>query len=140
MPRQQVLGLAGSLGLLLAVIGCSPSGPDMVEVDGVVLVNDRPMSRLWVQFMPEKGPPSTAETDDQGRFKLQYRDPASNMNRPGAAVGKHRVCIMDMAAEQAPQGQEPKPGRIPSIYGDLTRSPIIKEIGPGKQNIELRIE
>lgn len=124
---------------LILSAGCSPRY-EIAEVDGVVTYGGVPVGKLFIMFMPEKGPTSTAETDEQGRFKLQYRDPKKNVLVDGAIVGKHRVIVTDVGVGQAAQGEAQKPGRIPPIFGDMTQSPITKEIGKGKQTIEIKLD
>lgn len=124
----------------LALAGCAGEGYEIAPVDGVVKFKDQPMKGLFLQFLPERGPTSIAETDAEGRFRLQYRDPKSNTMKDGAVVGKHRVVVMDAEGREVPQGETPKPGRIPAKYADLMASPLTQEIRSGPQSIEIRIE
>lgn len=123
-------------------LACSCAGPryEIAEVDGVVKYRGQPMKRLVVQFLPERGPSSIGETDDNGRFRLRYQEPNSSQLRDGAVVGKHRVVVADIDRPVAGQGEEPRPGRIPDRYGDLTQSPLSQEVRSGKQTIEIRLD
>lgn len=120
--------------------GCSGPGYEIAEVEGVVKYKGQPMKGLYLQFMPEKGPTSIGETDADGRFRLQYRDAKSNTMKNGAVVGKHRVVVMDAERPDVPQGESPKPGRIPDKYSDLVNSPLKQEIRSGPQSIEIQID
>src|SRR5258707_15356563 len=80
-----------SSGVCLLVIflaGCSKSGPVTVPVTGVLTFKGKPVTNAWVDFMPEGGRMSSGQTDDQGRFKLEY-DPEKH----GALIGKHKVIL-----------------------------------------------
>lgn len=138
MPNRLFLGAI--LFAAINVAGCSPAGPEMAEVEGVVLYKNKPMKGMYVQFMPELGPSSLAETDDQGKFKLQYRDAKLNVMKDGAAVGKHRVLVSDAERPQANQGEAVKPGRIPEIYSETSASPLVQDIKSGKQTIEVKLD
>lgn len=138
MNSRKVLWAAAAI--TAAVVGCSGPSYEIAEVDGVVKVKGQPMKGLFLQFMPENGPTSIAETDDSGRFRLQYRDPKTNTMKDGAVVGKHRVVVMDAERPSVAQGEEPKPGRIPEKYSDMVKSPLTQEIRSGPQSIEVLID
>lgn len=126
--------------VLAFVAGCSGPGYEIAEVEGVVKVKGRPTKGLFLQFMPENGPTSIGETDEAGRFRLQYRDPKTNTMKDGAVVGKHRVVVMDAERPSVAQGEDPKPGRIPDKYSDLVNSPLKQEVRSGPQSIEITID
>lgn len=131
------------LGLLCA--GCG-SGLKLTQVDGVVVVNGKPLDQLQVEFLPDpeqktKGPRSTGICDAQGRFKLTTDD-----QRPGAVVGKHRVLVTDLKQwEGISPGREDsnkplKPSRIPQRYSDAAATPFKNiEVKPGGPSIKLDV-
>jgi hypothetical protein len=68
------------------------------EVEGVVTLDGKPLTKAEVVFLPDPdkgttGRRSTALTDEQGRYRI-----ASDKGHPGAPVGFHRVCINDLLA------------------------------------------
>jgi hypothetical protein len=48
----------------------------------------KPVTNAYVDFIPEQGRPSWGQTDEQGRFKLNY-----DREHDGAVVGKHKVSV-----------------------------------------------
>src|SRR5207244_3326530 len=88
-----------------ALAGCGGS-TKVVEAEGVVTQNGKPLENVQVEFLPDPnqgttGLRSTGVTDAQGRFKLTYQD-----NRSGVVPGKHRVLITDLK-----QWEGLRPGR-----------------------------
>lgn len=133
-------------GLMLLVAlsafpGCGGDPYLVAEVEGVVLKGDRPLPGVEVRFLPDPeqstaGPSSLAETDEQGRFRLQYSKPGESQVRDGAVVGWHRVTLGDLRQKPAPQGSEPFPSRIPDQYREIHGTPLRFEIKPGKNQLE----
>src|SRR5712675_2209436 len=81
--------------VIVFLAGCG-GGPNVVAVTGVLTYKGKPVTNAYVDFVPEKGRPSWGQTDEQGRFKLDY-DPQRN----GALVGKHKVSVRMRATTQA---------------------------------------
>jgi hypothetical protein len=85
---------AGSLAAvaLLAAVGC---GGGTATVGGVVTLDGKPLEGAVVTFSPTGGDPnggvggSSGRTDAEGRYTLR----TVIDDKPGAAVGKHRVVI-----------------------------------------------
>jgi hypothetical protein len=146
-----LLGMSITWALWLA--GCGPSGVQLGEVEGVVVLDGKPLQNAEVQFIPEPGqatdaPRSTAVTDDQGRFKLVCDD-----GRQGAVVGLHRAVLRDLNQYEAfvpVDKHSPDYGyvddrprarsRFPDHYGDLSRTPLRKEVKAGKQTIDVELK
>jgi hypothetical protein len=63
--------------------------PDLGQVEGTITLDTKPLVGAHVTFQPENGRPSTAITNEAGRYVLNYK----GANDPGAAVGKHKVII-----------------------------------------------
>ncbi len=75
--------------LLIALVGCGGrGGPEVVQVTGTLTHKGKPVPNALLNFLPEFGRQSWAETDDQGRFKIFY-----DRHQDGAVVGKHKVWI-----------------------------------------------
>lgn len=148
MARTNQLGFA--LALLFAA-GCAKELP-VAEVEGVVTSAGKPLSRIRVQFLPEAtkgtlGPVSAAATDEQGHFKLLCAD-----KRSGAIVGWHKVVVTDMNVglmrsprngrrdddEKLPP-QKIQPPRVPKQYWMVNTTPLLLEVKPQKQQIDLEV-
>ncbi len=90
-----------SLLLLLAASGCGPSGPDIASVEGLVTLDGKPLPGAQVLFVPDKGRPSVAKTNAEGKYRLEYVD-----GLEGAIPGKCRVEITTrQPAERNAQGE-----------------------------------
>ena len=122
--------------------GCGP-GYEIAEVEGVVKVDGKPLSRAAVEFHPDPdagthGPYSVAETDEDGRYTLRYAIPAKAAagRKDGVVVGKHKVLVLDLwAATDAGAGRL----RFASDYTQLATTPLTREVRPGKQTIDLEL-
>jgi len=116
---------AGLIGLVIFGVGCRKSDVNLAPVSGVVTLDGEPMKGVIVVFQPETGPPSSAITDTEGQFELQY-----NVKFGGALVGKQKVRLQaldnETAAEWAAEmGTEPSP--IPSEYLQTFRTVEVTE-------------
>jgi len=115
------------------------------QVDGTVLVDGQPMGQVLVVFIPEdpKLPQSFGVTDESGRFELRC-----NNRRMGAAVGEHRVTLVDAAAAPAVGGRDDDPPpetstpsrRVPGIYDRANRTPLRRSVAAGRQTIAIEIQ
>lgn len=121
--------------LLLFLAGCGNRGPAFNDkVEGTLTVDGAPLGQAMVQFVPDPqpgvdAPPSTGLTDANGRFLLMH-----DRNKPGAAVGKHHVVILqgraeanpdDPAAPAVPAQTAPK---LPQVYTMAGRTPLQVEV------------
>jgi hypothetical protein len=70
----------------VGLTGCK--GSNIVKVNGVLTYKGTPVKNARLQFLPENGRQSWAETDEQGRFKVNY-----DAQQDGAVIGKHKVWI-----------------------------------------------
>jgi hypothetical protein len=142
----RTLSLLALLGVF-AVVGCS-GRPRLGEVKGTVKLKGQPLAKVMVEFIPDRadGPRSTGATDDNGEFTLVCDD-----QRPGAMVGPHRVVLHDLDVygdkllgrklEQVgtPSGPTLKPSRIPDKYTNVAQTPLLKEVKPVPQTIDLDV-
>src|SRR5262245_29386325 len=132
---------AGFVITACCLAGCG-SPYRVAEVDGVVQINGKPGHKIFVQFFPDidkgsKGPMSSAETDNEGRFTLKLQE-GGQAPRPGALVGWHKVGLgeLQMAASDTGFGV---PDREKQEYLADATTHISQEIKLGKQAEEIKI-
>ncbi|MEO9594235.1 carboxypeptidase regulatory-like domain-containing protein [Rhodopirellula bahusiensis] len=109
--RKQFFLLGPSMllvGLMAAVSGCGPSGPETGEVTGVVSMDGDPVPGASITFYPVSGRQSFGKSDQEGRYTLEY-----SKDMPGAVTGQHRVKIMTggMGAPSMPSGPAESPSK-----------------------------
>jgi hypothetical protein len=126
--------------LTFLTVGCS-SSIQTGEVEGILLIAGKPAHKIYIQFHPDssmgtKGPPSYANTDAQGRFKLEMRN-KDGSSTPGAVVGKHFIVLNDIQMSESATGQG-VPVRLKPEWQTITSTPLKQEVKPGKQTIELK--
>jgi hypothetical protein len=132
--------------------GCGRTPPQVVEVEGVLYLDDQPLPFAQIEFMPELKHfgaeyNSMAVTDAQGRFKLE----CSN-GQPGAAVATHRVVITEGPPPEGARGMDERsqtrlaeymanlPNRpIPENFGNYSRTPARVEVKPDQKHYEIRL-
>jgi hypothetical protein len=133
---------------LLAAAGCGRSGPTLAAVEGTLRWRGKPVSLVQVIFVPDedkgaRGPRSTAVTDSNGRFQL-----SCDNGQPGAVVGPHRVVVFVSSHRtdtRAPKGAErsaapapaPEAPSLPPEYMAAATTPLVREVRPGAQTIDL---
>jgi len=140
---------------LPAYSGCG-AGAMEAEVEGTVTWRDRPLSGLYVTFIPESGGAESAArsfgvTDDQGHYVLTCLD-----GRRGTSAGPHRVLIGDAVVDpgRGMKGKRtaqplPLPGKgkprlanpeFPSsLYGKAETTPLRQDVATGKQTIDFHL-
>jgi hypothetical protein len=147
MYRFHTRGLAA--GLLVAVVGLSGCGDGLryAEVEGTVTLNGRPLDKVQVEFNPDgRGPRSVAVTDETGKFVLR----ADDGKHTGAVVGSHKIALKDVSIypdrkitkdELNQDFGAGKKIRIPAIYGDVTKTPLVKTVNADQVNrIDLEVK
>jgi hypothetical protein len=108
---------------IAGAVGCGKDGLELAPVEGVVLLEGRPVADAGVVFAPvdsKQGLPAVGTTDAEGKFTL------ITANRPGAALGEHRVAISKTESIAIPQRRglplyEIKE-HLPVTYGSLETS------------------
>ncbi|HXY35140.1 MAG TPA: hypothetical protein VEI07_12995 [Planctomycetaceae bacterium] len=144
MPRTTTSGIIVCLGAL-ALCGCSRGVP-LGQVDGIVRVDGAPMADAMVTFIPEdrKLPQSTGFTDSDGHFHLRCNNGAM-----GAAVGEHRVIVIDAARapsgkgkddDDLPEGKDAPPSRVPLRYARPDKTPLRQAVEKGPQEVAIEID
>jgi hypothetical protein len=115
---------------LTTVAGC---GGDLGRVSGVVTLDGKPLPEATVEFQPKLGSPSYGETDRNGRYELLYTP-----DRPGAEIGEHQVRISTYKVIPDGDDRIELPEKIPASYNE--NSKVVREVVPGRQTIDFRIE
>jgi hypothetical protein len=106
--------LSWAAPLLLGLLaGCGDGGPRVVQVNGTLTYKGKPVPNTLLNFEPEHGRQSWAQTDAQGKFKINY-----DRHQDGAVVGKHKVWIEYRPGSQAEQEAEIM-GKAPPLSKDM---------------------
>jgi hypothetical protein len=117
--------------------GCGADGPDVVEVEGTIRVDDRPLDMALVKFVPESGMrQSVAMTDEQGKYRLRFTN-----DRFGAVPGRHKVMITSALPASPDDGLgKPFPGRkeiLPRKYNEETE--LVADVSPDNSTIDFNL-
>ena len=129
----------GACLLVLACLGCTPTGPAIEPVQGTVTLDGEPLANASVVFIPENGRPAGATTDSQGHYVLTFTE-----GREGATLGKHKVQIRTARDPSETPSGEPIPAvpeTIPMKYNAQTELEFTVEAGkPNIANFDLSSE
>lgn len=126
----------------LLAIGCGPKGPEVVPVTGRVTKEGKPVSNVLIHFLPEKGRTSSARTDSDGRFELQF----SKDIPYGAVPGKHKVYFtMEQGRVDQPVNLDdpqyhPQMREILQKYGSYQNSPLRVEVDRNSPELTIELE
>ena len=126
--------------------GCGKAGPEIVEVEGTLTLDGKPLDKVIVEFWPDSdGPKSSGMTDAQGKFVLKTADGT----RAGAVVSKHKVVLYDesivkhaflgRAGEDVDMTDGQKP-RFLELYTSPTQTPLNIDITAEKKDVKLEVE
>jgi hypothetical protein len=130
-----------SPGLLLALVGGCWGGGAIAPVSGRVTLGGQPLPGAAVTFQPVLGEAgatvqttgSVGRTDSQGRFELRLIAP----DKPGAAVGKHRVTISTANSDAANDAQLPTGERVPESWRDGSQTFDVPPEGTSAANFDI---
>lgn len=124
----------------LTLVGCGTGvedQPDLGRVTGQVTLDGQPLAGANIYFQPiEGGRNSTATTDDQGNYILDYlRD------LKGAKIGQHKIRVSTFVEPvKGDDGKVENPGKkelVPDKYNKQTE--LEKEVKAGENVINLEI-
>jgi hypothetical protein len=118
--------VACGLVLVLAT-GCGGPGVDLVDVEGHVTLDGKPLPEATIIFTsatPESGTsrPSMAQTDDSGWYQLQY-----STEHSGVRPGKYRVTITTFRPQSLDSLEKVIP-RLPELVPETYNSKSTLEI------------
>jgi hypothetical protein len=128
--------------LIVVFSGCGDSGPKIVKVAGKATYKGKPLPRLILTFSPDTGRPSTAMTDAEGNFDLEYEG-----TRKGAQVGNHTVTVeyrpKDPGEEmEILEGRKKRPPEIEAIIKKYVtgKTPLTVEVKESISNLDLKLD
>jgi hypothetical protein len=133
----------GSLSVLLpslclvALAGCG--GGAVAPVSGRVTLGGQPLAGAVVTFQPVMGDQavqstgSVGHTDSNGHFELRLIAP----DKPGAAVGKHRVTISTSTSDPANDAKLPSGERVPAAWRDGSQTFEVSPEGTTTANFDI---
>lgn len=123
----------------LACSGCGASLPELVEVEGVVMMNGSPLPEVMVKFLPDPetgnmAQPSSALTGPDGSFKLEYKGEKGLF---GAAVGMHRIVLTDYMSINS--RDNPVPYRFSNLLVESASTPLKQDVKAGMESVTIDI-
>ncbi len=117
--------------VLVSLVGCGDSGPQMAPVTGQVLFKGKPLSFGGVMFQSSSGQPSRGVIDSEGKFYL-----TTVSDGDGAVVGANKVRITCYEG-QNPESQKDTSAEvslgkllIPRRYTQFSTSNLTVEVKP----------
>ena len=137
LPSRQPIAFL--LAMFLSACSQSPAGPPLVPAEGLVTLDDKPLSGANILLVPQgdtQGQAGVGKSNASGKFALTTPDLAT----PGVAVGSYRVVI---SKKINPDGTDfrPSPDQDPMlaaykevlspIYHDEAQTRLQAEIPAG---------
>jgi hypothetical protein len=135
--------LAAGFAAVFGLVGCRLSGPEIVEIEGTVTHNGKPVPNLLIYFSPTGGRLSWGISDANGRFVLDY-----DLDYDGAMVGTHKVWVSDESGNVDPtlaMSGAARPKRDPAMaeilekYGK-DKSQLTVEVKKRDKNFQLKLD
>jgi hypothetical protein len=135
--------LAAGFVAALGFVACGPSGPQIVEIEGTVTRNGKPVPNIRIYFAPTNGRPSWGISDAEGHFVLDY-----DYDYDGAKVGTHKVWVLDESANVDPtlaMSGAGRPKRNPEMAEILAKyskdkSELTVEVKKADKNFQLKLD
>jgi hypothetical protein len=148
MGRNPRVAVAGAIVVAVAA-GCGKAPPPpIVEVQGVIRLDGKPLKKAEVRFVPliDFGPEyvATGVTDEAGRFKLTCKGSA------GACACENRVLVMEADIPAHLQGENAQvelaryfqalgSRPVPPKYGNLADSPLTANVSAGQKEYHFEL-
>lgn len=122
------------IGIIAVVLtGCGSGELRLINAQGVVKFNGKPVPKATVTFVSTSGPPAVGTTDEEGRFQL------NTLGRSGAAVGEYTISVsafedtreitpqeaMTMKTEELDQIRK---SLVPAIYSHPRTSGLVATV------------
>jgi len=129
-----------SLATLLAIAlgGCTPSGPELGQVSGVVTLDGSPLPEAFVFFKHTNGGRiARAVTDEEGKYQLNF-----SLSNSGAIVGPNDVRISTKVEALRDDAGKMIPGTgkkelVPKKYNQDTELKVDVQRGKNELNFDL---
>ncbi len=126
--------------LLVLICGCG-SGGNVASVSGKITLGGQPLADATVTFQPVQvanGPAlattgSVGKTNADGRYELRV----IATDKPGAAVGEHRVTISTSSADPGNDAQLPTGERVPPAWRDGSQLFTVPEVGTSQADFAI---
>lgn len=150
-PGLQRHGAVVVMCLLLAVAGCRKTGLQVEFVEGIVLLDGKPVEAAVIGASPAgaAGVPAVGRTDARGMFHLTAQQGGGR--EQGVPVGEYRISVSKMEYD-TPTGKPPDDGDltglalrylVPKDYESPETSGLVLSVGKGggradKYRFELR--
>ena len=128
--------------------GCQDKGPSVAKVSGLVTHNGKAIPNLTINFIPADGRPSWGNTDESGRYTLEY-----SRTQKGARVGTHKIWVNYKPQPKTPQeememikagrktlGPPPEIEAILKKYGEQSTSTLTAEVKSGGGSVDLQLD
>jgi hypothetical protein len=148
-PSRIAQTLASAAALVVFAAGCGKAPPPpIVEVEGIVRLDGKPLKKVEVRFIPviDYGPEYVARgvTDDSGHFRLKCKGQA------GACAGENHVLVaeadipvplqrenaqLELARYFQALGERP----IPPKYGNLAESPLTANVKADRKDYQFQL-
>lgn len=124
----------GAMVVLWAAMASGCGGARTAPVSGTVNLDGKPLAGATVSFTPLAGDAggvggSAGKTDEQGRYTLR----TIVEDRPGAAVGKHRV-VINLYKENPNNPDQAGKELVPARYSNNAKSELSCEVPSGGNN------
>jgi hypothetical protein len=111
-------------------------------VSGRITKGGRPVSNAVVQFYPEKGRPSSARTDSDGHYELEFSEDIPK----GAVPGKHKVSLqvlqerIDEPVNLKDPKYHPDMSEIRNRFGNWQTTPLQVEVRHDQPVIDIELD
>lgn len=124
----------------LAISGCGPKGPQLVKVEGTVLIGAKPLHTGYVIFHPDLSKGNKSQEQPRGVISSDGRYKLITYAKEGAPPGWYRVAVT-AAHENDPKDPYFTKWLIPERYIDYKSSKLALEVvektAPGAYDIKL---
>lgn len=106
-------------------------------VSGIVTLEGKPLPVGLVLFHPnERGiAPASGRIDTEGHYSLTRAK-----GKQGAVVGKYHVTVQTVSSNDADAIAAARKYVIPAVYDDPATTPLVVEVLPGENTIDLNVQ